>query len=254
MLELIKKGVSGNISYSFLAILFLFTISQFLIQYWIQSHFSSKANRQIEIYKAEVGKQLEAYKVVMGGNLNRKIRFIEKEYISLSECWASFVEAYEGIKNSIPSFCPSYDFQMIDDDTLERVLKEFGFSNYQVNIMKRSTDKNEKFPEICQFNLHIKVRKLCDHFRCTLEINEIFIDEKIFKKFTRFSSIFEETFWGLTCLKLTKEPELLEKAQRAAYRVQQNECANEKHELLLSIKEYLQKNDFLEESMKNLMK
>ena len=212
--------------------MFIFSIIQFLIQYWIQSHFSRKSSEKLEMYK-----------VVMGGNLNRKIKFIEREYIAISECWGAFMKAYGSIKESVYGIYQPYDFSIIEKDKLDVFLKEFGFLDYQIEIMKRSSARNEKFLEICKVNSHNKAKSFCSLFQESLNINEIFMSDEVLRDFNYFLGLFRGVFEGLNSLKIARNIDHITELHRKIDLLNSDEAENRQKELLLKIRRYLGKSD-----------
>lgn len=230
MTSLINKAFSDFGPYTLLTIIFLFSVFQLLIQYWIQSKFSNEANKQLEVYK-----------VITGGDLNRKIKFIEKEYVAISECWSSFTKAYDSIKYG-HKFYPACDFHVMGDEKIERFLREFNFSSDQISEIKKSKNYND-FIEIDQNNRFKKFEELLENFRDVLYANEIFMEEDIVKKFDHFLAISQKALWGLRAQLVSKTTGTLGEAQGAVALLLKDQTRKERDELLCLIKKSLQKDN-----------
>ena len=240
MNSLINKVFSEYGPYTLLLIIFLFSVLQSFIQILVQLFFSNKANKQLEVYK-----------IITGGNLNRKTRFIEKEYVALSECWSSFTKAYDNIKFAGYRLYPAYNLCGMDDEELEIFLRKFEFSNDQISEMKKSNNKNKDFFKIDGENFFKISEELLNKFRDTLYANEIFMEEDLLKKFYNFLSIFDRALLGWKMQERKKggntllEEAQFEEAQKAISLLFQKETIQDRNELLSLVKKSLQKDDFV---------
>ncbi|MCX2563700.1 hypothetical protein [Acetobacter thailandicus] len=143
----------------------------------------SELQKNIEEIKGEISKNTETHKIITGRSLDREIKYNQKEYEGLSECWLNMRSAFE-LANKIanePSMLPNVN--AYDEHQLESYLNTLNISDDDKKIIQHSSKKSaELFYILLHMNIE-KIKNTSNDFLNSLYKYQIFIEDDIYEKF-----------------------------------------------------------------------
>lgn len=116
------------------------------------------------MFKTIGDKHIELIKVMTGVISNEEKKFMEKEYLSMIECWSLFMESHRSLCASLCTLYRHYPIDNMDDSTLDIFLRAYGCSELDIHVIKKSTEKSKKFFEIDKNNNLNKSKELIRSF------------------------------------------------------------------------------------------
>lgn len=147
------------------------------------SSLKREENKELAKLTGEITRATEEFKTVTGRSLDRKIRFNQKEYEGLSECWINLRTTFEVIAKigreplSLPDVDGMNEFQ------LSQYLSFLNLDADQREIVKSSDQKTQKlFDVLNDINSKI-IKSHCDVFLNSIYKYQIFFDEAIYGDF-----------------------------------------------------------------------
>lgn len=147
--------------------------------------------KTIEELKGEINRNTETYKIITGKSLDREIRYNEKEYKALSECWESFAKAFNVAKSSSVGLYATHNLDSMKPEIIDDYLVTLGLSPEQITLLKNSNDKTDYLQTALYMNEVNHIRVFSDKFKETLSIHQIFLSAEVLSEFFYFQEIIE---------------------------------------------------------------
>lgn len=143
---------------------------------WLETKFK----KQLSKFNHEQTKEIARLKIEIDSLLDAKISFQQKEFEGLTELWLSISNFKSAISKLIFTKLNFDNLQNMTDDDLHEFCKTtFNFSEYQINSLKQSKDRNRKIVVTHDKNMidvALKAQRECETI---ITKNGIFISEEI---------------------------------------------------------------------------
>ncbi|WP_395370629.1 hypothetical protein [Komagataeibacter diospyri] len=160
----------------------------------IVSSLKREENQEFAKLTGEVTRVTEEFKTITGRSLDRKIRFNQKEYEGLAECWLDLRNAFEDINKILLEPLVLQPIDDLDEAKLNSYLDFLKLNEDQKNIVKNSKNKALSLFNIqTESNIEI-IRVRSEKLINSIYKYQIFFDEEIYEKFHRLFTI-SENIW-----------------------------------------------------------
>jgi len=162
-----------------------YAVFVFLGKKWIEEKFS----KRLEVYKKEQNEELEDFKYKINTLFNRVLKIHDKEMEVLPEAWSKLHDAIELISGLVSVYQEYPDFSRLKDEQISNHLESLNWSEFQINEMLDSTDRNEHFQKNIFWHRLNDARKRFSKFHKYFIRNKIFMGEELKGYFTQVADL-----------------------------------------------------------------
>lgn len=158
------------------------------------SSLKREENKELANLTGEITRATEEFKTVTGRSLDRKIRFNQKEYEGLSECWLNLRTTFEviGKIGLEPSILPNVGG--LNELQLSQYLNLLNLDETQKQAVKLSEKKDVMLYNVLNDVNSKIIKNNCDTFLNSIYKYQIFFDVDIYGDFHKLFAI-SENIW-----------------------------------------------------------
>lgn len=158
------------------------------------SSLKKEENKELAKLTGEITRATEEFKTTTGRSLDRKIRFNEKEYEGLSECWLLLRTTFEVINEIGLEPSMLLPIENMDEIQLNQYLTSLGLDENQQSTVNSSPEKTKLLFHILSKKNEKIIKSNCDRFLESLYKYQLFFDEDIYADFHELFAI-SENIW-----------------------------------------------------------
>lgn len=157
---------------------------RFLATSWLESKFEER----LEAYRHENAKELQSLRANVDGALSRTVKSQEKEFEVLTESWRLAGVAHGTTGEFVSRYKTYADVNKMTDDALAEYLDQYDFEKSEVAEIFGSEDRTIAFIERIFWLRRNVANKSIIQFQNYIFLNQVFIEEPIYKDMQDLSS------------------------------------------------------------------
>ncbi len=161
-----------------------FVVFRYLATSWLESKFKER----LEAYRHENAKELQSLRANVDGALSRTVKSQEKEFEVLTESWRLAGVAHGTTGEFVNRFKSYADVNKMTDEALVEYLDQYDFSKSEVDGILGSTDRTSEFIKQNFWLRRNVANKSIIQFQNYIFLNQVFIEEPIYKDMQYLSS------------------------------------------------------------------